>query len=45
MRRFVIFLTLLFALFAFINAIDASTHPDAEESLLRGSTAPEDKKE
>ena len=26
MRRFIIFLTLLFALFAFINAIDAATH-------------------
>jgi hypothetical protein len=28
MRRFVIILTLLFALFAFINAINAATHED-----------------
>ena len=29
MRKFIILLTLLFALFAFINAIDAATHDSA----------------
>jgi uncharacterized protein YpmS len=34
MRRFVIILTLLFALFAFINAINASIREDETELLM-----------
>jgi hypothetical protein len=43
MRRFVIFVTLLFALFAFINAINASTHTEAEGAFFQSSSAPEGK--
>jgi hypothetical protein len=36
MRRFVIFITLLFALFTFINAINASTYEKEEWRVEAG---------
>jgi hypothetical protein len=37
MRRFVIFITLLFALFAFINAINAAARGDDPPSVEYGN--------